>query len=62
MDILSRIAVPTKVTTKLVKRWVVMVGGRTGRKLYTHARVQRLVTRAKRFGVDCYAAPMMVRI
>lgn len=65
MDILSTLSNPAaKISTlsKLVKRWVVMVSGRTGRKVYTHAAVRKLVARATRMGLDCYAAPMMVRI
>lgn len=66
MDILTKIAnrTPAPKTTKLVKRWVVMVDGRMGRggRVYTFARAKKLVARATRRGIDCYAAPMMVRV
>ncbi len=72
MDILSKIAerdaIPVKQATKLVKRWRVMYGGsvtrdsRVSRKFYTYAKVRKLVARATRLGLDCYASPMMVRI
>lgn len=52
----------TSKPTKLVKRWVVMVAGRTSRKLYTSKAVRKLVSRANRAGLDCYASPMMVRL
>jgi hypothetical protein len=69
-DILSRIKA-TEATinpergSRLVKRYVVMLGdgsGRASSKLYTYARGRKLVARAKRFGIDVYISAMMLRL
>jgi len=44
---------------KRVKRWQVCYSGRSSRKLYTYTAVRKLVSRAKRLGLDCYASPLM---
>lgn len=66
MDILTLIEnrKDPKPETRLVRRWVIMRQGRMARgaRLYTYAKVRALVARANRLGLDCYAAPLMVRL
>ena len=60
--IAERDATPPKPRTRLVTRYVVLYGGRQSRRLYTYAAARRLVARAQRMGLDCYASPMRVRV
>lgn len=62
-DILSkRPEKAAKPKTKLVKRWVVVFGDKCSAKIYTHAEVRKLVSRAKRMGLDCYPSPLTIRV